>query len=1273
MPTYRQERRFLENHLELLAPGALALLRRRLHVTRAGSRQAMQTAPEDHERQKLASYLTILSEIGKCGGTVEAIQQVYVGLYGGLTLDIPEWLEQNLAQLEDMPSGNSDEATLNRLSLLRSMMERARDDPHVTAVMFAQLLNRQADMLEEPIFVHNAAACEAAIAARHSALNVYTLARYRRQYAATQTYLGSAYRRRIEGEKGANLEQAIECFQAALQVYTSEDFPEESAIVHNNLGLTYHERLEGERRSNLECAIECYRKALKVITREASAAMWATIQYNLGNAYQARRDLEEAIACYEAALQVRTSVAFAQDYARVQHNLGLAYRDRLAGDRRANLERAITCFQEALRVYTRDAFPTEYAKAQVLLGDIYQHRIDGERRTNYEQAIARYNAALEIYTREAFPEEYANIQNSLGIAYENRLLWRKRHNIERAIEYYHAALEIYTPQAFPLYYARTQHNLGSAYGQRIEGERSANQEQAIAHFQAALEYVTRDEYPDEWASIQYNLGNIYHDRIAGDREANLEQSIACYEAALEAQPAGTLRYARCLNNLGNVYRDRVAGEREANLKQAVACYEAALHICTPDAFPADHHMMQLNQAAAEAERENWPGVVDAYRGAQAVEQVLARLGSGTAGRDSILKEGNSTGARLGFALTRCGLLEDAIVAIEQGRTRSLAEALALAAAEPALIKDERRRARYEEALETFRQVQALVNSPLETQFPSDAAHPVTEHELRRGLLEHAERYRKARQAFEEVVTEIQQAHDPADFLQESINAHVILEASTHCGEQHAIVYLVSTPWGGYAIAAFGANAEKNRPAHVDMLDLPKLTDIFVVELIESDLGDEETTVIGGFNCAQSGNGFAQIVDIWAGETFYEQAMTLREVCMTAGRTSMLDRAAQEVLQESGLAPLLHKPTEALRPGERRAIARPLGERFLAYELERCMDMLGEEVMRPLAHWLDEKRVASVTLIPCGWLAAFPLSTAQLAPGQTFADRFTTSVAPSARALARAKQDSTPRSGVYALGNAEARTKPLPWGEAEAFTLFHLARGMKLHAELKVQQQVTRDAVIQALQRGRMVDIACHGSFQLDSPLQSALTLAQGGQLTLGDVLSHSVNLRGLRLLVLSACQTAILDILGARDEVRSLAAGMLQAGAEAVLAALWPVDDRATYLLITRFAQEWLPGMEMEPPAAALVRAQKWLRSVTNRELQLWQAAPAGSKQKKAKFLTSRRFVDAFSAASAERGDRYEADEAESLVHIMANQQLSPDARPYENPIYWAGFQIIGW
>src|SRR5260370_8480733 len=111
-------------------------------------------------------------------------------------------------------------------------------------------------------------------------------------------------------------------------------------------------------------------------------------------------------------------------------------------------------------------------------------------------------------------------------------------------------------------------------------------------------------------------------------------------------------------------------------------------------------------------------------------------------------------------------------------------------------------------------------------------------------------------------------------------------------------------------------------------------------------------------------------------------------------------------------------------------------------------------------------------------------------------------------------------------------------------------------------------------------------------------LAHEEELTLADMLSDHADLRRLRLLILSACQTALLDLQGARDEVRSLAAGMLQAGAAAVLAALWAVDDRATYLLMVRFALEWFPHLDNEPPAAAFGRAQRWLRTVPNRELQ---------------------------------------------------------------------------
>jgi CHAT domain-containing protein len=125
---------------------------------------------------------------------------------------------------------------------------------------------------------------------------------------------------------------------------------------------------------------------------------------------------------------------------------------------------------------------------------------------------------------------------------------------------------------------------------------------------------------------------------------------------------------------------------------------------------------------------------------------------------------------------------------------------------------------------------------------------------------------------------------------------------------------------------------------------------------------------------------------------------------------------------------------------------------------------------------------------------------------------------------------------------------------------------------------------------------------------------------------------------------------------------MLQAGAQAVMGSLWAVDDRATYLLMVRFAQEWLPVRNEESPAAALARAQAWLRTVTNRQLASWEAA-AGS---------GRPDTPAGLIAVRGRGDRYGIAEAEQVITGLARRAPAPDETPYADPIFWAAFQVYG-
>ena len=83
----------------------------------------------------------------------------------------------------------------------------------------------------------------------------------------------------------------------------------------------------------------------------------------------------------------------------------------------------------------------------------------------------------------------------------------------------------------------------------------------------------------------------------------------------------------------------------------------------------------------------------------------------------------------------------------------------------------------------------------------------------------------------------------------------------------------------------------------------------------------------------------------------------------------------------------------------------------------------------------------------------------------------------------------------------------------------------------------------------------------------------------------TLDLRGLELAVLSACQTGTGDIAG--DGVFGLQRGFKKAGANTLLMSLWKVDDNATHLLMTEFYKNLLAG---ESKFESLRKAQKYVR-----------------------------------------------------------------------------------
>jgi len=99
---------------------------------------------------------------------------------------------------------------------------------------------------------------------------------------------------------------------------------------------------------------------------------------------------------------------------------------------------------------------------------------------------------------------------------------------------------------------------------------------------------------------------------------------------------------------------------------------------------------------------------------------------------------------------------------------------------------------------------------------------------------------------------------------------------------------------------------------------------------------------------------------------------------------------------------------------------------------------------------------------------------------------------------------------------------------------------------------TSENVKRGMEECSFVHFSCHGQQNPNDPTQSALLLANDTKLTLAEIIK--LKLPHARFAFLAACQTAT----GAQDlpeEAIHLAAGMLVAGYQGVVATMWSIQD----------------------------------------------------------------------------------------------------------------------
>jgi CHAT domain-containing protein len=904
----------------------------------------------------------------------------------------------------------------------------------------------------------------------------------------------------------------------------------------------------------------------------------------------------------------------AESYAVLIGNIASRLSDFPFGKRAQNREIVIKAYAAVLTAWTKENSPEKWAQTQNNLAISYRQRIRGNKAENLEQSIDCFQSALKIYTKADFPIDWAMTQNNLAASYCERIRGDKAENLERAISCFQAALEIRTKTNFPIDWAMTQHNLANAYSDRIKGNKAENLEQSIACYQSALEIRTKTNFPIDWAMTQNNLANAYSDRIKGNKAENLEQSIACYQSALEiyTQTDFPIDWAMTQHNLANAYSDRIKGNKAENLERAISCFQAALEIRTKADLPIDWADTQNNLGLAYRNRirgdqsENLKRSIACYQAALEIYtsqnlpigclQTARNLGN------LHFTEGNWHQAIDAYLI--------AITAVEQSRSWA--------------ISDQNKQEVLEQAIEVyFNLVQSCINTQ---QF--DRAIEYAELSKSRNLVEllaTRDLYPKG-----DIPPDILSQLDTLrrQVLTEERRLNQRRDSGNSNGLPSATAIDPNTPDSRNI-----ANA--NNPS-ID-LDRERLN------TLKQDLDNLVTTYVQPIDPSFQLTQQVQPIDF----ATIQNALPNPQTALIAWYISS-DRIHTFIV-----TPHQNQPHCITSTPEQYAALDTLRQTYLdTYRTDKAnwRENL-PNLLQQLAQILNLSEIVTqlqqlspncdrLILIPHRILHLLPLHALPLtAAGDCLLDLFPQGVryAPSIQLLNLAQQwQRPPLQHLFSVQNPTTNGRDLPFADVEVTAICHQFHP---HVEVVKRQQATKAALsADRLGRANCAHFACHGSFNFENPLASALLLS-GGSLTLGEI--FQLDLRQCRLVTLSACETGLTDFRSLGDEYIGLPSGFLYAGSSNVVSSLWSVSDLSTTFLMIKFYQNL---QETDSVAIALNQAQRWLRQITKAELLAWIAQ-----------------------LNLDAGQNYSVGKwIDTLTSIADNVHL------FRSPYHWAAFCAIG-
>ncbi|MFI5897500.1 CHAT domain-containing protein [Actinoplanes sp. NPDC051513] len=987
-----------------------------------------------------------------------------------------------------------------------------------------------------------------------------------------------------------------------------------------------------------ERRLELARRGLALI--EAGSSLWALFHSVVGETLLETYGTDRADRVDEALDHHRAVLAWAQERdnvtaaASAHTNLAGTFLARVHGSRAENVAEAVAQARQAVAGFDPAEHARDAARARALLADALEAGLTGNLAEAHEQA----HAALELSTDPAVTvgiyQTLARIADRGG----------PDDHHDRGLTYLRESVALVDRATNPDNWARAAMEFARVAALQ-ETATSETSEDALAALQDALALTDRDRRPVQWAQVHALLATAYRWRPTGDPADNYAQAIEHGERALTVFTPGAFpdQWAEAAGELADAYRLSLYGNPITTTDDAVALYSTLVEFYRARGDARQWARIETKIAAALL--ANRFGTVErlavAERHYRAALAELDRLGdSWAAGAHIGLVGVGQRRIQAGETAVTAELLDNLRIALAAYTRRDHPDEyvqVRLAGMNLRLTMADRgdRPEHVAAAAELLDEARAAVT-------------PRTEVDVFRARVDLAETGIERAAAFEEII---------------GVGERLLGGTTTEASQQQILPALSRA----YACLAFDM-LERGRTAEaltlveqgrarvlLDVLDpgpddLPEPARGRVerarrqIEQIRNALN--APPVPGRPSDAQLGRTLAlarrELANALAGVTPDRPdtaapvgaVLVVPLVCAYGVALFVLSPGASEPAVVR-----LEIERHAVQDAEVRWLTAAAQLELGRLRLDQLTELMQEitgwlwtAVAGPLEERLEQLGVPAETplrIVSSPLSRLFPLHAAWHTEGgrhrALIEDRII-SYAPSTQLLRQAirRRDQPSRAGRRALLLADS-TGDLPNALDEVRAIAALT-----DADVFTGEAATRAALLRNTAGHGLVHVACHAAVNWFQPHHSVVELADG--------YAYAAELAGLdlaaaRLVVLSACQSAVTEPDPAAGEYTGLAAALLRAGAPAVIATLWNVNDLASSLLMRRF-YDGLVRRAM-PPDAALREAQLWLRSVTVAELATQEASPKAARR----------------------------------WRLLAE---TPAETPYASPYFWAGYVLVG-